>query len=82
MSSLEKTVVFCFVLFCFFSAQSCDKSEAATTCYSHVLKYFEAINYYYYYSMFGSLNAISATPLTDWETQIMTLMEVYMAVKE
>ena len=32
--------------------------------------------------MFGSLNAISATPLTDWETQIMTLMEVYMAVKE
>ena len=38
------------VLFvCFFFAQSCDKSEAATTCYSHVLKYFEAINYYYYY---------------------------------
>ena len=26
--------------------------------------------------MFTSLNAISATPLTDWETQIMTLMEV------
>ena len=46
MSSLEKTL---FLLSYFLSAQSCDKSEAATTCYSHVLKYFEAINYYYYY---------------------------------
>ena len=39
---------FRFLFVCFFFAQSCDKSEAATTCYSHVLKYFEAINYYYY----------------------------------
>ena len=46
-----QSLTFCllsFLFVCFFFAQSCDKSEAATTCYSHVLKYFEAINYYYY----------------------------------